>query len=179
MLNDNANKLPQSHPVKMEVADPNGKLIYKNVTTDNLNNFYTFPVITSPKGKTGNYNAKVSVGGATFYKKLKVETVKPNRLKIKIDFKNEILTNNNPLNGTLDVKWLHGTPAKNIKAEIKAKFSTSYTSFKNYKSYVFIDPTRQFNTEELNVFEGNVNAEGKANINHKLKVDKNGLIGCR
>jgi len=173
MLNDNANKLPKGHPVKMEVTNPNGKLIYKNVTTDNLNNFYTFPVITSTEGKTGNYNAKVSVGGATFYKGLKVETVKPNRLKIKVDFKNDILTSNEPLNGTLEVKWLHGAPAKNIKAEIKAKFSTSYTNFKNYKEYVFTDPTRQFNTEELNVFEGNINAEGKANINQKLDIGKN------
>jgi len=173
MLNDKANKLPAGHPVKMEVSDPAGKLIYKDVTSDNLNNVFTFPVPTISEGKTGNYNAKVSVGGAQFYKSLKVETVKPNRLKIKVDFKNEILTSNEPLDGTLDVKWLHGAPAKNVKAEIKAKFSTSYTSFENYKNYVFTDPTRTFNTEELTVFEGNVNAEGVAKINKQLEVGKN------
>ncbi|WP_298899530.1 MG2 domain-containing protein [uncultured Psychroserpens sp.] len=173
MLNDKANKLPKRHPVKMEVTDPNGKLIYKSVTSDHVNNFYKFIVPTVSEGKTGNYNAKVSVGGAQFYKSLKVETVKPNRLKIKVDFEEEILSSNEPINGTLDVKWLHGAPAKNIKTEIKAKFSNSYTSFKNFKGYVFNDPSRQFNTEELNIFEGNLDAEGKATVETNLDIGKN------
>ena len=173
MLNDKANTLPEGHPVKLEVTDPNGKLVYKKVRVDHLNNFYRFTVPTASENKTGNYNAKVSVGGASFHKSLKIETVKPNRLKIKVDFENEILTNSEPLKGTLDVKWLHGAVAKHIKAEIKAKFSTSYTSFKNYKNYIFNDPTRQFNTEELNVFEGNLDEDGIAKINNKLVVGKN------
>ena len=173
ILNDLSNKLPKGHPVKMEITDPNGKLVYKNVTNDNLNNFYKFTVPTSTEDKTGNYNAKVSVGGATFNKGLKIETVKPNRLKIKVDFENDILTSTEPLKGTLDVKWLHGAPGKNLKAEIKAKFSTSYSGFKNYKDYTFTDPTREFNTEEINVFEGKVDADGLAKINNKLAVGKN------
>ncbi len=173
MLNDKANPLPKGHPVKLEVTDPNGKLIYKKVTSNHLNNFYKFVVPTAPEYNTGSYNAKVSVGGAQFYKPLKIETVKPNRLKIKIDFEDDVLSGTEPLNGTLDVKWLHGAPAKSIKAEVKAKFSTSYTSFKNYKGYVFRDPTRQFNSEELNVFEGNLDDNGKAIINTKLNIGKN------
>ncbi len=173
MLNDTHNKLPKGHPVKMEITNPNGKLVYKNVTADNLNNFYKFTVPTSIEDKTGTYNAKVSVGGATFYKSLKIETVKPNRLKIKIDFEHDILTNNTPLEGSLDIKWLHGAPGKNLKAEIKAKFTPSYKSFKNYKNYTFNDPTRKFQTEEFNVFEGNVNTEGLAKINTKLNISKN------
>lgn len=173
MLNDNANPLPKRHPVKLEITDPNGKLVHKNVTSDHLNNFYKFTVPTSSEGKTGNYNAKVSVGGATFYKGLKIETVKPNRLKIKVDFENEILSNNAPLKGDLDVKWLHGAPGKNLKAEIKAKFTSAYTAFENYKNYTFNDPTRKFNTEEINVFEGKVNEEGLAAINKTLNVGKN------
>ena len=173
MLNDKANPLPKGHPVKLEITDPNGKLTYKNITTDHLNNFYKFIVPTNSEDKTGNYSAKVSVGGATFHKTLKIEMVKPNRLKIKIDFENAILTNNEPLKGTLDVIWLHGAPGKNLKAEVKAKISSSNTGFENYKNYIFSDPTREFNTEEINVFEGHVNAEGIAQINNKLKVGKN------
>lgn len=173
MLNDADNKLPKGHPVKMEVTDPQGKLIYKNITPNHVNNFYSFKVPTSVEDKTGSYNAKVSVGGATFYKSLRVETVKPNRLKIKVDFENEVLTSNDPLKGTLDVKWLHGAVAKNIKAEIKAKFSSSYTGFKNYKGYEFNDPTRSFDTEEITVFEGNVNEEGIAKINNTIAVGNN------
>tara|TARA_R110000868_G_scaffold411724_2_gene708095 strand:- start:2941 stop:8511 length:5571 start_codon:yes stop_codon:yes gene_type:complete len=173
MLNDNTNKLPKGHPVKLEITDPNGKLVYKNVTSDNLNNVFNFTVPTSSEDKTGNYNAKISVGGATFYKGLKIETVKPNRLKIKVDFENEILTSNEQLKGTLDVKWLHGAPGKNLKAEIKAKFSSAYTAFKNYKDYTFNDPTRKFETEETIIFEGKVDENGLVNITNKLNVGKN------
>ncbi|WP_323027670.1 alpha-2-macroglobulin family protein [Gelidibacter japonicus] len=181
MLNDNDNKLPKGHPVKMEITDPSGKLIYKNINTENINNFYRFTVPTHSEDKTGNYSAKVSVGGASFYKSLRVETVKPNRLKIKIDFEDEVLSSNAPLNGTLDVKWLHGAPAKNLKAEIKAKFSTSYEGFKNYKDYEFVDPTRSFSSEEMNVFEGNLNEDGIAKVNKSLNVGKNapGLLNVQ
>ena len=173
LLNDADNKLPKNHPIKLEVTDPSGKLVYKKVTSDQLNNFYKFTVKTLQEAKTGNYTAKISVGGAKFYKNLKVETVKPNRLKIKVDFDDEILSNSKPINGTLDVKWLHGTPAKNLKAEIKAKITSSNYSFKEYKNYVFTDPSRNFSTEELNVFEGKLNANGIAKINTNLKVGKN------
>ncbi|APZ45396.1 hypothetical protein BW723_03355 [Polaribacter reichenbachii] len=173
LLNDADNKLPKNHPVKLEVTDPSGKLVYKKVTSENLNNFYTFNVKTAQEAKTGNYSAKISVGGAKFYKTLKVETVKPNRLKIKVDFDDEILSSKKPIKGILDVKWLHGTPAKNLKAEIKAKVSTTNYSFKNYNDYVFSDPSRTFYSEEINVFDGKLNETGIANINSNLKVGKN------
>ena len=44
-VNDKANKLPKGHPVKMEITDPNGKLVFKKVTSDHLNNFYKFIVV--------------------------------------------------------------------------------------------------------------------------------------
>ncbi len=173
LLNDADNKLPKNHPIKLEVTDPSGKLVYKKVTSENVNNFYKFAVKTAQEAKTGNYTAKISVGGAKFYKTLKVETVKPNRLKIKVDFDEGILTNLRPIKGNLDVKWLHGTPAKNLKAEVKAKISATNYSFKNYKDYVFSDPSRSFSSEEINIFEGKLNEEGFAKINSNLKVGKN------
>ena len=173
LLNDADNKLPKNHPVKLEVTDPSGKLVYKKVTSENIHNFYKFTVTTSQEAKTGNYTTKISVGGAKFYNTLKIETVKPNRLKIKVDFNDEILTSKKPINGTLDVKWLHGAPAKNLKAEIKAKISPTNFSFKNYKEYVFSDPSRSFSSEEINIFEGKLDANGIAKINNKLAIGKN------
>lgn len=173
ILDDNANKLPKGHPVKMEVTDPNGKLVYKNSSSHPVNSFYTFTVPTSTESKTGNWNAKVSVGGAHFYKPLKVETVKPNRLKLKVDFTDAILTSRKPLNGTLQVNWLHGAPAKQVKAEIKAKFSNAYQPFPKYKKYTFSDPSRRFSSEEISIFESQVNADGFAKIDNTLAIGKN------
>ena len=173
ILNDKANPLPKNHPIRLDITDPLGKLVYKNITTNNINNFYTFTVPTSAEDKTGAYTAKISVGGAIFTKDLKIETIKPNRLKLQVNFEEAILAFNSPIKGTLGVNWLHGAPGKNLKAEIKAKFSTANTAFANYKGYVFTDPTRKFQTEEINVFDGRVNDDGKANINQNLSVGKN------
>lgn len=173
VLNDKANELPKRHPVKLEITDPVGKLVYRKVSVDNINNFYDFKVPTSSDYKTGNYNAKVSVGGANFAKNLKIETVKPNRLKIKIDFKDKVLKTKEGLEGDLNVTWLHGAPAKNLKAEVKAKFTTAYTSFKGYKNYVFNDPTKNFSTEETNVFEGNLDVNGNAKVDTELNIGSN------
>ncbi|MFP2995283.1 MG2 domain-containing protein [Spongiivirga sp. MCCC 1A20706] len=173
MLNDNGNKLPKKHPVRMEVTDPSGKLIYKKILSNGVNNVYAFKVPTNSEDKTGNWNATVSVGGARFYKSLKVETVKPNRLKIKFDFENEVLSSKQALNADLNVQWLHGAPAKNLKAEVRANFTSSYTGFKKYPKYIFNDPTRTFRSEEMTIFEGNVNEEGSATINKTINIGTN------
>ncbi len=173
VLNDNDNKLPKNHPVKLEVRDPNGKLIHKKVTRDHVGQFYSFPFSTSTENSTGVYRALISVGGAKFTKQLKVETVKPNRLKINLDFDKETFSATAPMKGNLQVNWLHGAPARNIKAEVIAKVSKTATRFKGYKKYLFNDPTRDYDTEEINVFDGKVNENGNVAINEKLNVGKN------
>ena len=119
---------------------------------------------------TGNWLAKVSVGGATFTKTIKIETIKPNRLKIKTTFKDEVLSGTTPIIGNLEVKWLHGAIAKNLKADITAKFNPQKTSFETYPSYVFDDPTRAFSSEEQSVFDGKINAEGKIDFNMNAQL---------
>ncbi len=168
VLNDLTNPLPKRHPIRLEVTDTQGKLVFKKIKTEGVNGFYRFDVPTSDEAATGNWSAKVSVGGATFYKALKVETVKPNRLKINIDFEDEVLMSNRPINGELQVQWLHGAPAKNLNADIKAKFTSTSTLFKSFSGYVFNDPTRSFSPEEITVFDGSLNAEGNANFTKKL-----------
>ncbi len=170
VLNDKTNPLPANHPVKMELTDAQGKLVYKNIQTHNVNGFTRFSIPTFKASPTGNWSAKVSVGGANFRKTIKVETIKPNRLKIKIDFDDAIFSSKKPLNGNLAVNWLHGAQGKNLKTEVKVKFTATSTAFKNYKDYIFNDPTRTFNSEEIIVFDGKVDANGKATINKKLNL---------
>ena len=171
VLNDNANPLPKNHPVKFEITDPHGKLTHKLIDTEGVNGFHKFTVVTDETSATGNWNAKVSVGGANFYKRLKVETVKPNRLKIAIDFEDEILTADKPIDGKLSVKWLHGADAKKLKADVKAKFTTTSTAFDKYPNYIFSDPTRSFTPEEITIFDGKLDVEGNANLTKKLSFN--------
>jgi len=171
LLNDKKNKLPENHPVKMEVYDTHGGLRYTKVNTKGLNNFYKFTVPTDSDDYTGTWMAKVSVGGAYFTKELKVETIKPNRLKIKTSIEKELITANDLVKGDLEALWLHGAIAKNLKADINVSFTPIKTDFKAFPSYEFDDPTRTFSSQEKLVFNGNINELGKAKFSFKPYTD--------
>ncbi|MCK0130384.1 MG2 domain-containing protein [Flavobacteriaceae bacterium F08102] len=172
VLNDKANPLPENHPVRLEVTDARGKLQFQKVNSDGINGFYRFTVPTRSSDVTGNWSAKIIVGGTTFHKNLPLETVKPNRLKINIDFDNEVLSSSSPIRGKLGVKWLHGADAKNLKAEVKAKFTTTSTAFKAYPDYIFSDPTRKFSSEEVIIYDRLLNNQGKAMLSKKVNFSQ-------
>lgn len=185
MLNDRANPLPQGHPVKLEVTDARGKLAFRKVLTatqntsvsrshsgGGLNNVYAFVIPTQPTSPTGNWNATVSVGGATFSKNIKVETIKPNRLKVQLDFKDAIITANKNVSGTASVQWLHGAPARNLKIKTDATIRSSFDGFKDFSTYNFYDPIRRFNEVDINVLDGQLDNQGNIAINQKLELSK-------
>ena len=171
MLNDVANPLPKNHPVKFELRDPYGKVVYEKTATGGETNFYTFPVTTSPEAPTGNWQARVKVGGASFSKALKIETIKPNRLKIKMEVEDEILRTSKPMSGNVSVKWLHGAIAKNLAVDINARFSPKKTTFKTFPNYIFDDPARTFGTEEQLVYQGRVDDKGEATFFVKPSIE--------
>ncbi|MBL0128531.1 MAG: hypothetical protein IPP83_13985 [Flavobacteriales bacterium] len=86
MLQDARGKLPKDHPVVLEISDPRGRLDQKQVRTTSVNGVYAFRCSTSPDAPTGYWNAVVRVGGTAFHKSLRIETIKPNRLKVLLDF---------------------------------------------------------------------------------------------
>ncbi|MEO5777656.1 MAG: MG2 domain-containing protein [Flavobacterium sp.] len=170
ILNDNANKLPASHPVKLKLNDPHGKTVYQSVQKLNELNHYKFVVPTQDSAPTGNWEAVVSIGGARFYKSIKVETIKPNRLKIKNSFNDPILSASKNNVNNIQVLWLHGAVGKDLKTEVQAKFFQQSTTFKGYDKYTFDDPTRTFSTEEVNIFSGKVDGNGRASIPIKPSI---------
>ncbi|MDI1257384.1 MAG: MG2 domain-containing protein [Flavobacterium sp.] len=178
ILNDEANKLPKSHPIKFRLSDPNGKVTYQTVQKSNEMNHYAFVVPTNADAPTGSWEAVVTVGGARFYKNIKIETIKPNRLRVKNNFNKAILSAVSPNIANLEVTWLHGAVAKNLKVEMQAKFSQQETSFKNYPKYTFDDLVREFDTEEISIFSGKLDANGRASVNiqPKLQAQAPGML---
>ncbi len=171
VLNDKANPLPKNHPVKLIVTDPNGGLAYQKTLYSSVNGFYTFQVPTKTNAATGNWKALVKVGGVKFLRDLKIETIKPNRLKIKINFEKDILVDGESLNGSLSVKWLHGAIAKNLKTKVAVKFKSLQKPFKRFENYIFRDPTREFLSEDLTIFDGKVDDSGLAKLDKKVRLN--------
>lgn len=170
MLEDKNNVLPNNHPVTFTLKNPQGNVVDKKVTSKNVNGLYDFRTATLQEDITGNYLATVNVGNRTFSKYLKVETVKPNRLKIYLDFANEILKREDENKANLSVKWLHGAIAKNLRAKVELTVNEKYTSFPKYNDYSFINPIADFETEDQVIFDGRVDENGEANFNANVFI---------
>jgi len=167
IIEDKEKRLPKNHPVKFELKDPNGSVIYQTTKTRNVNGMYDFRTATGTEAPTGDYTAIARVGNRDFYEYLKVETVKPNRLKIYLEEKKDTDT------AILKVKWLHGAVAKNLRALVNVSVNQSKTTFDKYKSFVFDSPIRTFYSDADLVFDGNLNEKGETKINTQLSIGEN------
>ncbi len=155
--------LPEKYPVLFELTNPLGQVVEKRTLTENLNGFYPVQVKTAADAPTGNWYARVIVGNAVFSKRIKIETIKPNRLKIKLDLPQTVLTQKTQ-NIPLEAAWLHGSPARSLKAKVDVLFVENRTSFTGFEEYEFTDPASSFSPTEQAVFEGNLDAEGKTSV---------------
>lgn len=167
ILEDKLNKLPDNHPVKMQLISPDGGVVYNVVKSKNVNGLYDFRTCTNPDARTGNYSAVVTVGNKTYSKTIKVETVKPNRLKIQLDFDEFKLGDSVAL---LSVRWLHGAVAKNLRATTEMSVFPSSTVFEKYKTYSFDSPLRSYSTNNELIFDNIIDENGMARIKTKMDV---------
>ncbi len=169
ILEDKLKKLPENYPVTFEFYNPKGQLAKRTVSAQALNGFYSFKTATESTAPTGNWLAKVKVGGASFSKTIKIETIMPNRLKINFDLGGKTYLGNGASSATtLSAKWLFGTPAQNLKAKVDVNLNTTDTKFKGFDDYTFDNPTVKFVSQIKTIFEGTLNSAGTAVVNTNL-----------
>ena len=174
ILQDKMKLLPPKHPVVFELQNPQGQVTTRLVRSGGENGFYKFATATADDAPTGNWTGRVKVGGTEFSQPVKIEMVKPNRLKINLDFGVEKITaEKNNVSGTLQINWLHGAPGRNLKAEFEVLLTKAETKFQRYPDYTFEDPSREFYSEAQSVFEGSVDEEGRATINATIEAPSN------
>lgn len=170
MLNDRSGKLPANHPVVMELYNPLNQLYLRKTQTQSELGLYTFDMPTEPDAPTGAWNVNVNVGGVSFSKRLRIETIKPNRLKINLSMPEKVLLRGEPLDADLHVAWLQGAVARNLKYDIQGTFISATTTFDGFKNFCFDDPSKVFNTEESKLISGTTNEIGDATVKARFEV---------
>ncbi len=171
ILEDKLKLLPANHPVVFELQNPQGQVTSRLVRSSSENGFYNFATATSSDAPTGNWLGRVKVGGTEFTQPIKIEMVKPNRLKINLDFGvDKLSAGNEYISGKLNVNWLHGAPGKNLKAEFEVLLTKGETKFPKYSEFIFDDPSRNFVSESKPVFEGFTDDNGNAVVNANLEI---------
>lgn len=171
VLEDKQKQLPENHPISFELQNPMGQVVTAENRSQGQNGFYYFKVVTSPDAPTGNWYVQVRVGGLSFGKTLKVETIKPNRLKVDLDFGTSVLMpGRQAVDGRLQLNWLHGAPGRNLRVNISATLTPQKTTFPQYNDFTFDDPSRSFNSQEITVFDAKTDANGFASVNPGISV---------
>jgi len=169
ILEDENRQLPANYPVTFELIDPRGRLQERYATSQNVKRIYPLHFATPPGAPTGAWTARVKAGGATFEKRIRIETVKPNRLRVDLSFEDTPLSGRQaPVTAQLQVNWLHGAPAGNIKATIEATLRPGDFSPSAFPGFTFSDPTRGGDYQPITFFEGVLDAGGRARFTAPL-----------
>ena len=164
-MRDMNKSLPPDHPVRFELTNPLSQKVDHQVVVPGGRNLLTFRTATSADAVTGDYTARFSIGGARFTKRVRVETIKPNRLRIDLDFPGEMLgATGSSTRGTLKVKWLNGATAGNLLSSVEYMLKPARTTFQSFPQYNFDDPSILFYSETASMFEGSVDESGNASV---------------
>jgi uncharacterized protein YfaS (alpha-2-macroglobulin family) len=160
MLEDREKKIPENHPVTLEMYNPRGQFYKKMTSTTGAGGLYTFDVPTGTGDPTGLWNAYVKVGGASFHKSLRIETIKPNRLKINLDLPDVIEASKGTIPVGIHSQWLTGAMARNLEVKTELLLTKVSTQFKGYEQYIFNHPATGFSSSRTDIFSGKLNENG-------------------
>ncbi|MDR1683780.1 MAG: alpha-2-macroglobulin, partial [Candidatus Symbiothrix sp.] len=182
ILHDAEKHIPDNHPVSLEMYNARGQFHSKQIVTQGINGFYTYDVATQATDPTGLWNVYIKVGGTSFHKSFRVETIKPNRLKINLKLpENRLNASQGSVSATLSSAWLTGATARNLKAKVEMKLSKTTTQFKGFEKYIFNNPAADFTSETTEIFDGSLNDNGDVTFALKLPKAENapGMLNAK
>jgi hypothetical protein len=173
VLQDRAKTLPANHPVTVQLFDPTGKLKQTVTNKQPTGAFYPFTLKTAESDPTGDWLVKAVLGSSTFDKTLKIETVRPNRLKVDLNYGVTALHGYRDLpQATLFGQWLHGGTASKLKADVSVKLREKTTEFTRFADYAFDDPTRKLDSAEQQLLEGYLDEQGYLRFSKGFQPEK-------
>lgn len=174
IMEDREKRIPDAHPVSFELYNPRGQFYSKLISTKGQNGFYTFQVPTDADDPTGLWNGYVKVGGTAFHKSFRIETIKPNRLKINLKVEgNYIDASKKQLPVELHSEWLTGAKAAGLKARVEMTLSKAGAQFTGYNPYIFNNPATEFTSSKTEVFDGRLDGQGDVRFNLKAPESPN------
>ncbi|HUR30540.1 MAG TPA: MG2 domain-containing protein, partial [Saprospiraceae bacterium] len=164
ILWDPEGKIDDRHPVRLTVTNPLGQKKTEKTAPLSVGGIYDLTFQTASTDPTGTWMTKVEVGDAVFSKALRIETIKPNRLKIDAKLPKEIIAKGPDQTVEIEALWLFGAPASNLKAVVETQFTPLPFEPTGFKEFNFTDPARITPATVTTVFDGPLDAQGKANV---------------
>ena len=159
IVEDKNHKLPHNHPATMELYNPDEQVYCRRTSTKSVNGFYVFNIPTEESVPTGLWRAEFKVGNQTFHHPVRIETIKPNRLKININTPGIINADRKNRIG-MTARWLTGPAAKDMGASIEMTLYPNPAPFENYKKYSFKNPLMSYTSSQKGLYSGRLDSLG-------------------
>ncbi|HSI78730.1 MAG TPA: MG2 domain-containing protein [Lunatimonas sp.] len=161
MVKNANNTFPTDHPVSITVNDPQYNPIYEHTTVKGTDGLYVFGFKTADNAPTGNYNIYINAGGSHFYQDLKIETVVAEQLKVQVKpTKRQLTRTDLTVDFDLNVNYLFGAPAAELKAEVDIEIHPYTVKFPAFPTYSFTRADLEFNSITQQVMKGDLDHDG-------------------
>ena len=160
IVEDKQHVLPANHPVTMELYTPGEQLYDWQTLTRSVDGIYAFRTKTNDDVPTGQWKARFKVGGQTFHHTVRIETIKPNRLKINISSPGMLRAATNE-EIRLDARWLTGPAAADLQASMEMSLFKDPHPFERYGDYRFANPLYDFTYSRYELLSGRLDSLGQ------------------
>lgn len=161
IVEDRLRELPAGYPVTMEVFTPQGQFFERQTLRGGSDGFYPFAFVTHEDSPTGSWEARFKVGGETFRKSVRIETIKPNRLKIDLATASDLLQAGDTTRFDLAAHWLTGPAADGLAASVEMAVRSVDRPFADYSKFVFSNPLVAFSSESYAIGSGKLDSCGR------------------
>jgi len=159
---------PENQIVYLKVKNPLGQIAFEEKKNCGKNGHLSFSIPSDISAPTGNYVAELKTADNSFTKVLKVETVKPNRLKVNIGVADTIMDSKGNVSGNIESKYLFGAPAAGLRAVVNADYSAVPLNIPTLRDYSFGNPLLHFTGRRQKICDTVLDTEGKLQINHSI-----------
>jgi uncharacterized protein YfaS (alpha-2-macroglobulin family) len=157
-------------PVLLSVYNPQDQKKFEQKDKCGPNGLVHFAIPTETGDPTGDWRAEIEIGGKKVFHTLKIEMVKPNRFKVKIDIPDTVKTAQD-ISGSVNAKYLFGTPASNCEAKLDIIFESKEFSPPGYSEFIFKHPMYSFSEQKVTGFEEPLNDEGNGSFSVQVPED--------
>ena len=168
IIRNRMNTFPEGHPVSVTLVNPRGQEIFNRTSTEGRDGMYAFSFETAPDAPTGDWHAKLEAGDSVFSHIVKVETIVPYRLKVRLTPKQKQLSNKDNFRADLHAEYLFGGTASGLKAQVNIDITEKPLNIPGFGDFSFESAAVDFQPVKKQIFEDTLNENGNADIAYQL-----------
>ena len=158
-------------PMSISVKNPMGSVVFEGTAKTSANGMFSLDIPTELDAPTGEWQATIKSGGNEWNHYLRVETVKPNRLKNLLELPKKFSGAKIKISETFKSMYLFGSPAAGLKATIEFSLRSRALKFARFPDFTFRNQMLSFQEKDSeSLFNGNLNSDGEAKISEIIDL---------